>query len=279
MGIQKPFYISPERIDHPYLTGQINYLNFILHCHDYLREAKNDILDYWGSETQNSDFKLGQYPYQSVPLFKEMVELQDKINSYLRSTSRLKNVNGEDPSLIIEDINNPYLFGDCSNLRGFISKDLSGDVSNLRGELRPDLRGRVSPFLKGDITGLYGDLYALEGTINKHLIGDISGIRGTINSKLKGDISHLFGHIHPHLKGDCTGLSGMISKLTGDCSNISGRLKINGDCSGLFGDCSGLSGDCTGISGDLSVIPYECRPNLIERLPDFAWADKIKLND
>jgi hypothetical protein len=66
--------------------------------------------------------------------------------------------------------------------------------------------------------------------VHKNIRGDISGIRGNISGSLYGDISRISGDISGSLYGDISGISGDISGISGDISGISG------DISGISGD-------------------------------------------
>lgn len=215
-----------------------------------------------------------------VPLEPEIVEMRSKVKDFFDSAEKFYWVDaagtvktGLNPNLYYEELS-PFLFGDCSGLSGEINSGLTGDITYLSGRLSKTLNGRIFPSLKGDISGLYGNLglgikpnERLTGLLNEHLIGDLSGLRGTVNLKLRGDLSGIVGTIDSKLIGDCSGLKGFISGLTGDCSGLTGRvINLVGDCSNLVGDCTGVEGDCSGKSGDLNSGSTDLRPTRMEYL-------------
>lgn len=258
------FFSDPDHLSH--LPKGTDYRNILIHCKEYLRLVRLELLDRWADNTPEArenfsfDFWTGPDSLGKVPLFKEIEDLCGKIGEHVGGEDQFK---GLHPDLHFDRVD-PCLFGDCTGLYGEINPRLIGDVSGLKGELSSELHGRISPLLKGDVTGLKGRLDHLEGELNKDLVGYVTGVDGHINPGLTGDISGMIGIIDPGLKGDCTGLTGTVTGLTGDCTGLSGRCSLlTGDCTGLTGDCTGISGDCTGLTGNLSEIPWDLRPNYL----------------
>ena len=114
---------------------------------------------------------------------------------------------------------------------------------------RPELRLRKE-LVTGDVTNLTGWANQIRGFVNHDLRGDVSGI--------EGDVTDLFGDVS-NLTGSVTGIYGNVSGIRGDASNIHGNVSrlrgdvtnLKGDVSGLVGDVSNVWGEATGISGDV----------------------------
>ena len=89
----------------------------------------------------------------------------------------LKKITSLESSLVFFDENGRVsdrgnLRGDVSGLRGDVSYYLRGDVSGLRGNVSYYLRGDVS-YLRGDVSGLRGDVsYYLRGDVDDAEISD-----------------------------------------------------------------------------------------------------------
>lgn len=170
-------------------------LNILLDFYYELREVRFRFYDNYSSHSTGDGYKkkllLPLETALEIPLESEIEEMRDKVRDFFVSKERFHWVDGQgaihaglNPSLSYDELD-PFLFGDCSNLSGFINSELFGDVTYLFGKLNPCLKGRIFPSLEGDISKLYGNLghgvephERLSGVLNKDLTGDLSGIRG-----------------------------------------------------------------------------------------------------
>jgi len=192
-----------------------------------------------------------------------------------------------DLSQIVGDAQSMYglvagLRGDVTGLNGDIT-DCRGDCSGLAGAIQAVCRksqfSKSSGLIYGDLTGVTSDTNGSGDDVPE---GDVSNVTGSLHGEgghiLNFDLTNVRGKISPKLQldvlgpfsGDISGLTGIGGNITGDFTNIYGKLNagLTGDISGLVGDITGATGNATGIIGNLD----ECDITSEERTATFTLA-------
>lgn len=248
--------------------------NYLLDLYKYLHLLDIDVIDAFLKNNPSLENKdpFVRIDYESIPFRKEINDFRQQVFTLIVSQPQFSN---RSPELTSTKFN-PLLFGDCSGLSGEVNPELKGDLTNLTGVIDKSLVGRISADLRGDITGVTGDVGDLTGHIRESLVGNVTALEGEISPRLKGNVSKIIGRLNKGFWGDCSELSGTVSFLIGNCSNLTGRVSnLTGDCSLLKGDCTGLEGDCTGKKANLSKIPWNRRPNRLENLSEFLSSGRL----
>jgi hypothetical protein len=88
-------------------------------------------------------------------------------------------------------------------------------------------------------------------------------ITGFIHPELRGDASGIWGNVST-IRGDVSGLHGNVTDLQGDVTGIHGKVGgIWGDVTGLRGDVTGLRSSTTGLQGDIDACGLTDNDRLI----------------